>query len=41
MLGEPLSFFIDYSNNSAFISSYQNFDGKKKLLINVNKESGL
>ena len=42
LLAEPYSFFLDKDESgSCIIYAYQNFDGKKRQLISINKSSGL
>lgn len=40
-MSEPNTFFIDNESQDNVIAVYQNYDGKKRSLINIRKESGL
>jgi hypothetical protein len=40
-VSEQNTFYIDNESQDNVIAVYQNYDGKKRLLINIRKESGL
>jgi len=40
LVSEPYLFYVDFDKGDPVLSAYQTFDGNKKPLINIRKESG-